>query len=310
MKSMTRDEAERIIQRGARILFEYCKANDIHYIVTGSSGGLDSAVTLGFASRACAISRLKSYQLTSVGLVMPCFSKPDATRLGKLAIRTFGAWLHEMELSEVYQIIERQKLFSSDMHLKELLEEVGDKQGLVDWEKRQKTARGNIKARLRMMLGTYHTANMLHGIVLATGNLSETLMGFWTICGDVGDFNLIGNIFKGSELYDIAEVIGVPKEIIDAKPDADLGDGNDEEQLGAPYSVIDPVMIKLIQMGFDPNGDKDQLDQICPPMDGPTAKIVEQIAMRSLNTAFKRLGTRVLTRKELGLPAIEDIEIN
>jgi NAD+ synthase len=309
MKSMTRDEAERIIQRGARILFEYCKDNNIHYLVTGSSGGLDSAVTLGFASRACAISRLKGYQLTSVGLVLPCFSKPDATRLGKLAIRTFGAWLHEMELSEVYQIIERQKLFSSDIHLKELLEEVVDKQGLSNWDKRKKTAQGNLKARLRMALGTYYVANVLGGMVLATGNFSEVLMGFWTICGDVGDFNLLGNIFKDFELYDIARIIGVPQEIIDAKPDADLGDGNDEKQLGAPYSVIDPVMIKLIQLGFDPNGNNGQLDQL-PPVNGYDSILVRQIATRSLNTAFKRRGTIVVTREELGLPTIKDIEIN
>ena len=309
MKSITRNEAERIIQRGANILFEYCRANDIHYLVTGSSGGLDSAVTLGFAQRACTIARLKSYQLTSVGLVLPCLSKPDATRLGKLVVKTFGAWLHEIELSEIYSLIDRQKLFASDMHLKELLEEVGDHQGLANWDKRKKTAQGNLKARLRMALGTYYTANMLGGMVLATGNLSEILMGFWTICGDVGDFNLVGNIFKGSELYDIAEVIGVPQEIIDAKPDADLGDGNDEEQLGNPYSVIDQVMIGLIQIGFDPDGRKDQLDQVCP-MDGPATKIVKGIAKRSLDTAFKRRGTKVLTRKELGLPAIKDIRIN
>jgi NAD+ synthetase len=263
---------------------------------------------LGFAQRACTIARLKSYQLTSIGLVLPCFSKPDATRLGKLVVKTFGAWLHEMELSEVYSLIERQKLFASDIHLKELLEEVGDKQGLANWDKRKKTAQGNLKARLRMALGTYYTANMLHGMVLATGNLSETLMGFWTICGDVGDFNLVANIFKDFELYDIAEVIGVPQETIDAKPDADLGDGNDEEQLGNPYSVIDPVMIQLIQAGFDPDGSKNQLGQMYP-MDRES-RLVEQIAKRSLNTAFKRRGTIVLTREDLGLTPIKDIKIN
>jgi len=309
MRTMTREEAERIINRGSRILFEYCRDNDIHYLVTGSSGGLDSAVTLGFAQRACTIARLKGYQLTSVGLVLPCFSKPDATRLGRLAAKTFDAWLHEMELSEIYHLIEKQKLFASDMHLKELLEEVGDHRGLANWDKGKKTAQGNLKARLRMALGTYYTANRLgSGMVLATGNLSETLMGFWTICGDVGDFNLIGNIFKGSELYDIAEVIGVPQEIIDAKPDADLGDGNDEEQLGAPYSVIDLVMIQLIKAGFYPNGEKDQLDQMYP-MDSES-RLPKQIARRSLNTAFKRRGPRVLTREELGLPAIKDLRIN
>jgi len=302
MPRIAKEQAERIIANGARILFEYCKDHDIHYLVTGSSGGLDSAVTLGFAHRACEMARSQSFQLTSVGLILPCLSKPNAERLGTLAIKTFHAELLPSNLSYIYEVIKDDVLPDFDFRIKALLRDTKG-QVLVDWEKRRKTALGNLKARLRMMLGTYYVANMIGGLVLATGNLSETLMGFWTICGDVGDFNLIGNILKGLELYDIAQAIGVPQEIIDAKPDADLGDGNDEEQLGAPYPVIDQVMVNLIQRGFNPSGSKQQLD-LMPEM---ADAVIRRIATRSLNTAFKRKGTIVLTREELGLPPIKNL---
>jgi len=146
---------------------------------------------------------------------------------------------------------------------------------------------------------------MFKGMVLSTDNLSEYWMAFWTICGDVGDFNVIQNIMKGMELYDIALYLGVPEKIIQAKPSDGLKvAGTAEDQLGADYRKIDTIMVGLIQQGFDPDGSFAQLDNL-PDLDG----VAQRIAIKSLKGAYKRRGTFIVPREELGLPAIKDIQL-
>jgi NAD+ synthase len=250
---LTAEQIKKVINNGAKALFNYCFENDIHYTVTGSSGGLDSAVTLGFANEAMKLARRKNFPLTSIGLILPCHSRPEAKKLGEEAIEKFNAEKIEINLSDAADFLEKNILEKQSINkkIKKILEETGGKKELNNLKYSTTIARGNIKVRLRMMLGTYHVARMTGGIVLSTDNFSEFLMGFWTICGDVGDFGIIQKIFKGLELYDIAKELSVPSGIIAARPDDGLGIGNgDANQLGAEYPLIDEVMIRLIQKGL------------------------------------------------------------
>jgi NH3-dependent NAD+ synthetase len=61
---------------------------------------------------------------------------------------------------------------------------------------------GNIKARLRMIY-LYDLANYTSGLVMDTDNLTEHYLGFFTIHGDVCDFNPIGGLWK-HEVYELA----------------------------------------------------------------------------------------------------------
>ena len=72
-----------------------------------------------------------------------------------------------------------------------------------DEESTRKFRQGNIKARLRMIC-LYDLAQLHHGMVLSTDNLTEYLLGFWTLHGDVGDYGMIQQLWK-SEVYDIGE---------------------------------------------------------------------------------------------------------
>jgi hypothetical protein len=65
-------------------------------------------------------------------------------------------------------------------------------------------------------------------------------------------------------------------------------------------------MIGLIQQGFDPDGSVEQLNHL-PEIAGVAPEVVSKLAARCLNGAFKRHGTIVLSREELGLPPIEEI---
>jgi NAD+ synthase len=306
---LSRTQISRTVQLGARALADYCIANDIHYVVTGSSGGLDSAVMLGFAREACRLAKGKKFKLTSVGLIMPCESHPDAERLGRKAIDKFGAKKIRINLSPALNLATE---IGSDVNSQiiGILNDTNGRKAINEWNYSLKIAKGNIKARLRMMFGTYHVARMMKGMVLSTDNLSEFWMAFWTICGDVGDFGIIQQMLKGLELYDVARYLGVPAEIIAAKPDDGLGiDSGDEAQLGASYPVLDRIMIQLIQAGFDPDGPREQLNSLPKIEEDIPGSVVRKLATRAINGAFKRHGTFILSREQLELPVIEDIKL-
>ena len=55
----------------------------------------------------------------------------------------------------------------------------------------------------------------------------------------------IGDIYK-SQVYLLAEVLGVPKAILERKPTAELWDGQtDEDELGIDYSTLDQILLGI-----------------------------------------------------------------
>jgi len=307
---LTQKQIETVCDKAARRLADHCKTHEIHYVITGSSGGLDSAVTLALAERAAKLAAADGFALTSVGLIMPCHSKPDAEILGREAIRKFGAKEIRLDLSETLDFAMPNLVAGVDAQIKKILEEIGGAKPLNEWDWSQKIAQGNIRSRLRMIFGTYHAARMMtRAIVLSTDNLSEYWMAFWTMNGDVGDFGMIQHMMKGLELYDIARYLGVPDGILAAKPDDGLGiSGGDEDQLGAMYPVLDRTMVHLIQNGFDPDGHISQLDSL-PECPHAPAETVAKLARRCVLGSFKRRGAITLSRAELGLPALTEIKL-
>ncbi|KKR07755.1 MAG: NH(3)-dependent NAD(+) synthetase [Parcubacteria group bacterium GW2011_GWC2_39_14] len=308
MYKLKQEKIEELVKRATKSLYNYCKENSLHFLVTGSSGGLDSAITLGLAERACKLAEAENYKLVSVGLIMPCHSKDDAERLGRAAIEKFHAHEIKIDLSDVYDFIENKYLSPIETSVLAIRREAGlapDDQTLA-WD--EKIVHGNIKARSRMMLGTYNVARLLgSGLVLSTDNQSECWMAFWTHHGDVGDFGMIQELLKGLELFDVARFLEVPAEIVAAKPDDGLAiAGGDEDQLGATYPNLDTIMISLIQKGFDVDGSREQLKPL-PVIEGFDQKVVENLARRCLNGAHKRRGCLNLSRKELGVEDFKEI---
>jgi NAD+ synthase len=103
-------------------------------------------------------------------------------------------------------------------------------------------ANGNLKARARMMLLYYHS-NSMNRLVMGTGNKTELLVGYFTKYGDGGvDVLPIGDLYK-THVKEIAEYIGVPKNIIEKAPTAGLWSGQtDEEELGIKYELLDKIL--------------------------------------------------------------------
>jgi NAD+ synthase len=81
------------------------------------------------------------------------------------------------------------------------------------------------------------------GLVVGTGNKTESLIGYTTIYGDAAcALNPIGDLYK-SQVRQLAAALGVPEAIIRKAPSADLWPGQtDEAEAGLSYPVLDRIL--------------------------------------------------------------------
>ena len=121
--------------------------------------------------------------------------------------------------------------------------------------------RGNFMARMRMSV-LYDRSVTWGGLVVGTGNKTESLIGYTTIFGDSAcAFNPIGDLYK-SQVRQMAAAVGVPDAIISKAPSADLWpDQTDEVEGGFSYPQLDRLLFwridkrrsidELVALGFE-----------------------------------------------------------
>lgn len=104
------------------------------------------------------------------------------------------------------------------------------------------TRLGNVMARMRMIF-LYDIAKKHNALVVGTENKSESLLGYFTRFGDsASDIEPIQHLYK-TQVYSLAKYLGVPKEIIDQEPTANLWEGQtDEGEFGFTYEEADQVL--------------------------------------------------------------------
>jgi len=117
-------------------------------------------------------------------------------------------------------------------------------------------------ARERMTV-LYDQSAAFEGLVVGTSNKSELLLGYGTQFGDMASaINPIGDLYK-TQLYQLAEYLGVPEQIRGKTPTGDLWVGQtDEDELGFSYAEVDRLLMlmvdrrwrqkELTDAGFDP----------------------------------------------------------
>lgn len=274
--------ANATIKRIRNEVKSYVEKNNLQSLVVGVSGGLDSACVAALCQ--------KEYTgVPLIGVSIPMSStnahKDQAKWVGETycdAFEEFNGW----DNNDLFNVIEG-------------TDSIAEKAGFSVDSFPKNVLQGNMKARLRMIT-LYDLARKTNGLVLSTDNLSEFQMGFWTICGDVGDFGPIQNIGKGFELPKIAEMLGVREDIIVQPPSDGLmvtEDNTDEAQLGASYKEVDTIMYcynkanpyyrrKLFKVVADNQEDAEKV-----------ARVIDRYEA----LAYKRNGTINLTRDQIGL---------
>lgn len=122
--------------------------------------------------------------------------------------------------------------------------------------------RGNFAARMRMAV-LYDKSVTWGGLVVGTGNKTESLIGYTTLFGDSASaFNPIGDLYK-SQVRQLAVALGVPDAIVRKPPTADLWPGQtDEIEGGFSYPVLDRLLFwrvdkrrsleEMAELGFEP----------------------------------------------------------
>lgn len=149
---------------------DYFKPLKAKKAIIGLSGGSDST----FTAYACMLALGKDNVL---GVVMPSDSNPKEDENDAYAVaKAIGIRAKTISLSPIMKALEKEN------------PEIR--------EKRNRVARANIKARLRMLL-LYKEANESNAIVAGTDDRSEHALGYYTKYGDGGvDINVPEHLYK------------------------------------------------------------------------------------------------------------------
>lgn len=139
--------------------------------------------------------------------------------------------------------------------------------------------RGNKMARERMTILFDHSA-LLSALVLGTSNKTELLLGYGTLYGDMASaLNPIGDLYK-SHVWQLSEAMGVPREVVEKQPSADLWAGQtDEEELGFSYRQVDELLYRMVDLRMT----RDELVAA-----GFEAGFIDTVYRKIQNSHFKR----------------------
>lgn len=235
--------------------------------VIGISGGIDSSVTMALAVRAFGADKV-------FGVMLPeKDSSPDSENMAQKLADKFGvkAVLENIRPAlEGFKCYDRrddaiQRVFPDfnpvtdtskigvnqtgmDQNLPPVFHlTVYDKDGnerskvIPINEYLQIVAASNLKQRCRMSMLYYH-AERLHYVVLGTANKHEIDQGFFVKFGDGGsDMYPLAGLYK-TQVYQLAEYLGVTREIIERTPTTDTYSAEQTQEeffYQLPFDVMD-----------------------------------------------------------------------
>ena len=211
---------------------DYFKKMGFNKAILGSSGGIDSALTLALAVEALGKENV-------LAVLMPSkfssnHSVDDAVELSK-------------NLDNRYEVISIEKINSSFLNeLASLFE--GTAFGLAE-ENLQSRTRGNLLMSI---------ANKLGYILLNTSNKSELATGYGTLYGDMaGGLGVLGDCYK-VQVYELAKYINrnkeiIPNNIIIKAPSAELRPDQKDSDSLPDYDLLDKVLYQYIEQQKGPD---------------------------------------------------------
>ncbi|OZI53604.1 NAD+ synthase [Bordetella genomosp. 5] len=210
-------------------LRDYARRCGFTQVVVGSSGGIDSALTLALAAEALGPANVTAITMPSV------YSSAGSVADSVALCRNLGVTLHEVAIKSIVSAFAGTLGQSS----------VGAEPAGLALE--------NLQARVRgTLLMTY--SNQFGPLVLTTGNKSELSVGYCTLYGDTnGGLGLLGDLYK-TEVFALSRHINstagrelIPQAIIDKAPSAELAPDQKDSDSLPPYEVLDEILKVLIE---------------------------------------------------------------
>ena len=205
--------------------------------ILGSSGGIDSAVTLAIACHALGKENMRAVLLPSP--FSTNHSVHDAVALSK-------------NLGTPYDIIRINEVYES--FLKTLDPVFNGLPFSLAEENIQSRSRGNILMAM---------ANKFGYILLNTSNKSELSTGYGTLYGDMaGGLGVLGDCYK-LQVYALAKYINrkaeiIPDNIITKAPSAELRPNQKDSDSLPDYAVLDQILYQYIEKRLGPDEIKAQ----------------------------------------------------
>ena len=186
-------------------------------VVVGVSGGVDSAISLALACKALGPENVYGFRLPYKT------SSQESLEHAALVLDMTQAQARTIEISDPI-----------DLYVKEY------EPGISPLRK------GNLMARLRSII-LFDQSARLDALPLGTGNKSERLLGYFTWhADDSPPINPLGDLFK-TQVWALAQHLGIPEVIIEKPATADLVKGvTDEDEIGVSYHAADPILFGLV----------------------------------------------------------------
>ena len=213
-------------------LKDYLRKNSIRKVFLGLSGGIDSAVVLCIAAKAC-----NKVGIQTIMMPTKYTSRMSLDDAKKLA-NNIGVKYTVKNIDSLNNKIN--KIFEEDFS--------GYKPD---------TTEENIQARIRgLLLMAY--ANKFKGVVLATSNKSETAVGYATLYGDMVDgFSILKDVPK-TWVYKLAGYINkseiiIPNRIITRAPTAELKLNQSDQDSLPEYEVLDGIIDLYLEKNQSPS---------------------------------------------------------
>jgi NAD+ synthase len=215
----------------------------------GLSGGIDSALVAYLTAEAIGAERL-------LCVLMPYRTSSPASRAdAEEVVRRLGA---ESEVVDISPMVDGYFGLDSDAST---------------------LRRGNFMARMRMAV-LYDRSVTWGGLVVGTGNKTESLIGYTTLFGDSAcAFNPIGDLYK-SQIRQLALEMGLPEAIIRKAPSADLWPGQTDE---AEANFTYPQLDRLLYWRIDKRRSVDEVVAL-----GFAPELVERVDRMVAGSEFKR----------------------
>lgn len=205
--------------------------------ILGSSGGIDSAVTLALACEALGKDNIRAILMPSPYSTE--HSVNDAKQLSE-------------NLSNPYDVVRIDKIYESFLGtLKPIFKDLPFS---IAEENIQSRARGNLLMAI---------ANKFGYILLNTSNKSELSTGYGTLYGDMaGGLGVLGDCYK-TQIYALARYINndkeiIPDNIINKAPSAELRPNQKDSDSLPDYDILDKILFQYIERRQGPSEIKGQ----------------------------------------------------